>query len=212
MSSPINRQHHSLFYPTQSHSCGVVNCLLHPGLKNQHVRIHSESIRARTTNSPADDACEIPLVIAGTDQRSSTISFAWINSSLRETCAAHALRNSKFHVAVCPLTRFTWYKRYFRFLQNLKSQLISVKCSSPLRIVPTIIGTKTIFCQNNKQTKDIDWGHSFEKKITRENPQQFIINISMGSWRKSREFLEGTMIQWTISPYINYSNLMGSTK
>ena len=150
----LNRQLHSLFYPRQSQSCRIVNCILHPGLKYKHVRIHSESIRARTTNSPADDTHEIPLVIARTDQRSSTVSLAWINSSLRETCTAHAFRNAVFGIAVWSLTSFTWYKRNLGLLQNLKEMILflisllltSGKSASSGRTT----GTKTIFCQSNK--------------------------------------------------------------
>ena len=116
----LNWQFCILYYPRQSQSCGVVNCILHPGLKNQHVRIHSESIWTRTTNTPANDTHKIPLVISRTDERSSTVSLAWINSSLRETCTAHTFRNFKSEVAVCPPTSATLYKRNLRLLQNLK--------------------------------------------------------------------------------------------
>ena len=117
----LNRQFQcSLYYLRQSQSCGAVNCILHPVLKNQHVRIHSESIWTRTTNSKADDTHKIPLVIARTDQRSSTVSLAWINSSLRETCTAHAFRNFNSEVAVCPPTSVTLDKRNLGLLQNLK--------------------------------------------------------------------------------------------
>ena len=116
----LNWQFRCLYHPPQSQSCAAVNCILHPGLQNQHVRIHSKSIWTRTTNSPADDTRKIPLVIARTDQRSSTVSLAWINSSLRETCTAHAFRNFKSEIAVCSPTSATLYKRNLRLLQNLK--------------------------------------------------------------------------------------------
>ena len=114
----FNRKFHSLLYPQWSWSWDAGYCILHPRLKCQHVRIHSESIWTRTTNSPADDTYKIPLVISRTDQRSSTVSSACINSSTKETCTAHAFRNAI--IAVWSATSFSWYKRNFGLLQNLK--------------------------------------------------------------------------------------------
>ena len=106
------------FLPSWSWSWVAGYCILHPRLKCQHVRIYSESLSTRTTNSPADDTYKIPLVISRTDQRSSTVSSACINSSTKETCTAHASRNAIS--AVWLATSFSWYKRNFDLLQNLK--------------------------------------------------------------------------------------------
>ena len=117
----LNRQFQSLYCPRRLWSWVVVYCFLHPGLKCQYVRIHSESIWAPTTNCPADDTHKIPLVIPWTDQRTSTVSLAYTNSSLRETCTAHAFRNGQSEeVAVCSPASVTWYKRNLGLLQNLK--------------------------------------------------------------------------------------------
>ena len=121
-----NRRFHSLFYPQWSWSWGAGYYILHPALKKPHVSIHSESIFTRTTNCKADDTHKIPLVISQTDQRSSTVSCACVNFFTRVTCTAHAFGNANLDFPVWFATSFTWYKRNFGLLQNLKKKHVVV--------------------------------------------------------------------------------------
>lgn len=96
-----------------------VDSFLRPVLQIHHVSVHSISTFARAAYAPAHRAHQIPLVILGTDQRSSTISLTCVNSSSSVSCAAHAFCDGVAQVLVGGLAGVAWDERYLSLLQYL---------------------------------------------------------------------------------------------
>ena len=65
-------------------------CFLNPSLDPQHISVHAISSHQSTPSTPADHAHQIPFSISVTDQRSSAITSAGVNTTSGVTCAAHA--------------------------------------------------------------------------------------------------------------------------
>ena len=89
----------------------ILYCFLNPSLEHQYISVHSISPDWSTLSTPADHAHQIPLSISVTDQRSSAITSAGVNTTSRVTCTAHAFCYAiaiRLEVPVASLARVTW--------------------------------------------------------------------------------------------------------